>query len=197
MVLGGCNLLPHGLLPLYIFEPRYRQMLEDALAGDRLFAIGTVDPSDENPSEEPKVFDHSCAGLVRACVGDEDGCSHLILQGLQRIRFTSWVDSDKPYRIAKIEPIPSRDENSAASIALSKRAIGLAHELISAGHPTPSLNTLAEIESLNDPDPLADLLAYHLIRDPHQRQALLAIDDIGERLRFLIAQLSKTGPSLP
>ena len=82
MVLGGCNLLPHGLLPLYIFEPRYRQMLEDTLAGDRLFAIGTVNPAGEPPSEEPEVFDHSCAGLIRACVGEEDGCSHLILQGL-------------------------------------------------------------------------------------------------------------------
>jgi ATP-dependent Lon protease len=197
MVLSGCNLLPHGLLPLYIFESRYRQMLADSLESERLIAIGTVDPASTDLSDEPAVFKHSCAGLVRACVEEDDGTSHLILQGLQRIRFTAWPDYGKSYRIAEIEAIPSLDENSEASIALSKRALELAKELISAGHHAPSPNTFAEIEALTDPEPLADLLAYHLIRDPHQRQALLSMSDIGERLRYLIAQLSTAGPSLP
>jgi len=198
MVLDGCNLLPHGLLPLYIFEPRYRQMLADALESDRLLAIGTVDPAKPaTDPHEPAVSEHSCAGLIRACVGAEDGTSHLILQGLQRIRFTSWRDAGKPYRIATIEPIPSSDENSEASLALAKRALELAQELVSSGHPTTSPNTFAEIQSLGDPEPLADLLAYHLIQDPSQRQTLLAISDIGERLRFLITQLSNPNPKFP
>ncbi|MGI9244578.1 MAG: LON peptidase substrate-binding domain-containing protein, partial [Verrucomicrobiales bacterium] len=145
MVLSACNLLPHGLLPLNIFEPRYREMLTDALESDRLFAIGTVDPSATPTNlEEPEVFQYSCAGLIRACVGAEDGTSQLILQGLQRIRFTGWEEAGSPYRRATIEPVPSIDENSEASLTLSQRALELANEVISAGHPAPSQNALAE-----------------------------------------------------
>ncbi len=198
MVLGGCNLLPHGLLPLCVFEPKYRQMLADALDSHRLFAIGTVDPSaPTTDTSEPEVFEHSCAGLVRACVGAEDGTSHLLLQGLQRIRFTGWQNDGKPYRRATIEPIPSVDENSEASLVLSQRALELAHGLISAGLPAPTPNALAEIESLDDPEARADLLAYHLIRDPYERQALLGMSDVGERLRFLIDQLGSSVPRPP
>ena len=197
MVLPGCNLLPHGLLPLYIFEPRYRQMLSDALETDRMFAIGTVDPDGDSDLGEPEVFDHSCAGLVRACVGADDGTSHLVLQGLQRIRFNSWNESDKPYRIAAIDPIQSVDENTEASNALSSRALELVHELIAAGHPAPSPKAIEEIQAVEDPEALADLIAYNLVRDPLRRQELLGMEEVGERLRFVIAELTATGPRFP
>ncbi len=197
MVLSGCNLLPHGLLPLYIFEPRYRQMPADALESDRMFAIGTVDPSIDLDPENPEVFPHSCAGLVRACVGAEDGSSHLVLQGLQRIRFTSWRESEKPYRIANIETVATSDENATASAALAQRAMEAARELIDSGHASSTPAALDEMESLDDPEPLADLIAYHLIRDPIRRQELLGITDLGERLRFLISELVSIGPDLP
>ena len=199
MALAGCNLLPHGLLPLYIFEPRYRQMLADALETDRMFAIGTIDPATAHLTEngQEPVFPASCAGMVRACVGAKNGTSHLVLQGLQRIRFTSWLENDKPYRVAEIEPISTIDENGDASAALAQRAVELARELINTGSADTSSQAMAEIEALDDPEPLADLIAYHLIRDPDRRQALLGMEELGERLRYLIAELANTGPSLP
>jgi len=197
MVLSGCNLLPHGLLPLYIFEPRYRQMLADALDGDRLFAIGTVDPNGDPTAAESKVLVHSCAGLVRACVGADDGTSHLVLQGMQRIRFTGWQDDQNPYRTATIEPIPTEDHLPEESAALASRALELARELISNGYPAPSPKALEEIEAIGDPESLADIIAYNLIRDPHRRQALLSMSDLGQRLRFVITQLADTGASFP
>lgn len=197
IALAGCNLLPHGLLPLYIFEPRYRQMLADALDGDRLFAVGTIDPACDPSAENPDVLEHSCAGLIRACVGAEDGTSNLVLQGMQRIRFTSWQNDRKPYRIANIEPIATADHDPEHSVTLAGRAVELARELISAGHPAPSSKALEEIEAIRDPEALADLIAYNLIRDPQRRQALLGMQDLGERLRFIIAQLASTGSNLP
>ncbi|MFT4550608.1 MAG: Lon protease-like protein [Verrucomicrobiales bacterium] len=198
MVLSGCNLLPHGLLPLFIFEPRYRKMLEDVLNAERMFAIGTADVSQPPISEEePAVFQHSCVGMVRACVGDEDGSSHLILQGIQRIRFNDWHETGTPYRVAEIEPMPTINEDAEASAVLAQRAIGLARNLVNSGAHAPSSQALEEIEAIEDPEPLADLIAYHLIRDPARRQELLGINELGERLRYVINQLINVGPSLP
>ena len=196
MVLPACNLLPHSLLPLYIFEPRYRQMLADALDGDRMFAIGTVDPT-TGSADEPGVCEFSCAGLVRACVGSEDGTSHLVLQGLQRIRFTGWNQGRKPYRVADIAPVESVDRTPETSAALAERAVELAKESIARGTSAPSSKALEEIESIEEPEPLADLIAYHLIQAPDHRQALLGMEDVGERLRYVIRQLADTGPIFP
>ena len=197
MVLPSCNLLPHGLLPLYIFEQRYRQMLADSLAANRLFAIGTVDPEGLADVDQAEILEFSCAGMIRACVKSEDGSSHLVLQGLQRIHFTGWSDTDKPYRVAQIEPVPTRNANPESAAPLARRAVELAHEVVSSGHASPSAQALEEIETLDDPDTLADLIAYQLIRNPLQRQPMLGMEDIGDRLQFLISELAGAGPSLP
>src|SRR5512136_1898883 len=82
MTLRNATLFPQALLPLYIFEPRYRQMLADALRADRVFSIAMQKPgrSRETPCAVAGV------GLIRASVDHQDGTSHLILQGLTRVR---------------------------------------------------------------------------------------------------------------
>jgi len=198
MVLSGCNLLPHGLLPLNIFEPRYRQMLADALDGDRMFSIGTVDSANSSDPEEPEVFDVSCAGLIRACVGQPDGTSGLVLQGIHRIRFLEWVEEPgKLYRIARIAPFETTDHDPLASAALAKRAMELARELGVAGLAAPSDEALAEIEAVTEIEFKADLLGYQLIHDPGRRQQFLTIPDLSDRLRFIIDKLANVGPSFP
>ena len=87
MVLPDCHLYPGCLLPLYIFEDRYRKMLAHALDSNRMFCIGNR----EGGSEDSPVSRHSTAGLVRACVQQPDGTSHLLLLGLQRIELGEWV----------------------------------------------------------------------------------------------------------
>jgi hypothetical protein len=97
MVLEGATLFPRTLMPLYIFEPRYRAMLEEALATDRLVAIA-------QPLKGGG--DQLCAvagvGLIRACVKKEDGTSQLILQGVKRVSFTHWPQM-LPFRIGAVQ----------------------------------------------------------------------------------------------
>src|SRR5258705_13877356 len=83
MALPGSVLFPHALLPLYIFEPRYRAMLEHALAQHRMFCVALINA---NHAEWSSLYDFrptATVGLIRACVGRADGTSNLILQGLQ------------------------------------------------------------------------------------------------------------------
>ena len=100
MALPGVTLFPNALLPLFIFEPRYQEMLASVLAGDRIFAVGMVRPD----TGEESVYPVAGAGLVRACVGQPDGTSQLILQGLARVELTDFEQKD-PYLIGRARPL--------------------------------------------------------------------------------------------
>src|SRR5436305_9913790 len=98
MPLPGALLFPHALLPLYIFEPRYRQMLEHALNHHRIFSVALLTPDCTEWASTADFFHVAGVGLIRACVGRGDGTSNLILQGLERVRFTSFAQ-DSPFPI--------------------------------------------------------------------------------------------------
>src|SRR5205807_5707299 len=124
MPLPGALLFPHALLPLYIFEPRYRQMLEHALTHHRIFSVALVKP-DRAEWQSPADFFHTAGvGLIRACVGRGDGTSNLILQGLERVRFTSF-SQDMPFPIATIEPLESESQSSVETEALAAKVLEL------------------------------------------------------------------------
>src|SRR6185503_901408 len=110
--------------PLYIFERRYREMLEHALSRHRIFSVALLKP-DRGEWESPSDFFHVAGvGLIRACVERGDGTSNLILQGLERVRFTSFAQ-DKPFPIATIEPLESESETSVETEALAAKVVEL------------------------------------------------------------------------
>jgi hypothetical protein len=86
MPLPGALLFPRALLPLYIFEPRYRAMLEYALKHHRMFSVALIKPVHADWQSPDDFFEIAGVGLIRACVGRGDGTSNLILQGLERVR---------------------------------------------------------------------------------------------------------------
>src|SRR6266576_1189601 len=96
MPLPGAVLFPHALLPLYIFEGRYREMLEHALHHHRMFSVTLIKPSCPDWQAPEDFFHLATVGLIRACVGRGDGTSNLILQGLQRVRFAGF-EQEAPF----------------------------------------------------------------------------------------------------
>src|SRR5260370_30605446 len=102
MTLPNAALFPQALLPLYIFEPRYRQMLADALHSNRMFSVAMQKPGSTRETPSPVAG----LGLIRASVGHRDGTSHLILQGIARVELEQAVRY-KPYRIQRIRPLQS------------------------------------------------------------------------------------------
>ncbi len=187
MPLPGALLFPHALLPLYIFEARYREMLTHALAHDRMFCVALLKSkrSDWHSSED---FHHvATVGLVRACVGRGDGTSNLILQGLQRVRFVGF-DQEKPFPIAEIEPLESDDASSARVQALGEKVLELYRKLRDDGRKLPA-KVDSYLSELSDPEMLADLMAATFITDPLRRQELLEELAIDRRLRLVIEYL--------
>jgi Lon protease-like protein len=187
MPLPGAVLFPHALLPLYIFEPRYRDMLQHALQHDRMFCVTLVKPSCPEWHAPEDFFHLATAGLIRACVERDDGTSNLILQGLQRVRFASF-EQEKPFPIARIKAVESRDETTVETEALGTKVLELYANLKHDGRQLPAKldRYLAELRDL---EMLADLMASTFVNDPLRRQRVLEEQSVNQRLRFLIRYL--------
>ena len=134
-------------------------------------------------------FHTAGCGLVRACVGKEDGTSNLILQGLSRVRFTGFVQ-EKPFRIAEVEPIKSEGAGSVEAEALAVKVVEICQGFKERGLQMPgSLDKF--LAELTDPERLADLVAVALVGDPFSRQRLLEEPNVATRLRMLIKCLDE------
>lgn len=182
MVLPGVTLFPNALLPLHIFEPRYRFMLEEALGDCRMLAMAM--PRDE---EEREVEPIAGAGLVRACIRNENGTSNLILQGVSRIRFTGWVQKE-PFRIARIEAIKSREGNQENIETRVTQLHALCARFKEQGVELPA-QFEAYLNQITNIGVITDLVASTLVADPGVRQMLLEEEEIPRRLEKLLAGL--------
>lgn len=181
MLLPDCTLFPHGGLPLYIFEERYREMLRQALEGDCVFAIGR---EMKDGSGAPEIAPVGTAGLIRASREREDGTSELLLHGIIRVKFTEWLD-DEPFPCALIEPVQCerlKPEQDQAAIRTLKGAVedSLANlpEEIKAG-------AIALMEQADEAGLMADLVSQQLVHDADQRQLLLETAAVGKRVALL------------
>src|SRR5512140_3832079 len=132
MSLPNATLFPQALLPLYIFEPRYRQMLADALHSTRLFSVAMQKPGSTRESPAPVAG----LGLIRVSVGHRDGTSHLILQGLARVELEETVRY-KPYRVQRIKPLRSPPCDNVKVDALVAKVRDLLEQRIALGLPFP------------------------------------------------------------
>lgn len=202
MTLPNVTLFPQSLLPLYIFEPRYRQMLAEALDTNRMFAVAMQKPNYTREVPMPVAG----LGLVRVAVGHRDGTSHLILQGIARVELQQ-AAKYKPYRVHKIKPLQTPPCDSSAADALLERVRELLHERIRLGLPftfpvmpslqltepplsnTPSLSAkeiLGYLVSIDEPDQAVDLVSCAVLPRAEERQRILETVDVESRLRALI-----------
>ena len=187
MPLPGAVLFPHALLPLYIFEARYRKMLEHALQKHRMFCVTLVKPICPDWDAPEDFFHLATAGLIRACVERSDGTSNLVLQGLQRVRFISF-EREKPFPIANIETVEPRDATTVETEALGAKVIELYGSLKHDHRQLPA-KLDRYLSELRDLEMLADLMASTFVSDLLRRQRLLEERSLNQRLRFLIRYL--------
>jgi Lon protease-like protein len=189
MTLPNATLFPQAMLPLYIFEPRYRQMLTDALHSTRMFSVAMQKPGSTRESPSPVAG----LGLIRVSVGHRDGTSHLILQGLARVELKETVRY-KPYRIQRIKPLQAPPCDNVRVDALVAKLRELLQERIDLGLPFPlpamSPNQPKEIlnylDSISDPEQTADLVSCAVLPGAADRQTILETVDVEARLRCLI-----------
>jgi Lon protease-like protein len=188
MVLPGAQLFPNAILPLFIFEPRYREMLAWSLEQHRMFCIASMKPG-ISEARSPEDFHHMVGlGLVRACVGHEDGTSHLALQGLARVMITGFLQ-ETPFRIAEVRELRSQPA-LAEGEALAARVLELCARLRAGGLSVPQ-EIDRQLAQIHNPEVVADIVAHTFLRDAERRQAVFEQLLVGERLRLLIRSLTE------
>jgi len=188
MPLPGALLFPHALLPLYIFEPRYRQMLKHALGHHRMFCVALLKPHCAEWQSPVDFFHIAGVGLIRACVERGDGTSNLILQGLKRVRFTDF-EQKAPFPIATIERLESDSDSSVETDALATKVLELYSNLKADGPRQLPPKVDRYLSDLSDPEMLADLVASTFVSDPLRRQRVLEELSVNQRLRLIIQYL--------
>lgn len=202
MTLPSATLFPQALLPIYIFEPRYRKMLADALKSHRMFTVAMQRPGQHRERPCPVAG----LGLIRVSVDHADGTSHLILQGLTRVELGETLRY-KPYRVNFIRPLQAEPVDNVMVDALRAKVHELVEQRIKLGpmpfppFKTPSStkkknaegglpNSVSEImqylENLPDAETVADLVSCALLPKAEHRQTILETIEIDRRLKFLI-----------
>jgi Lon protease-like protein len=186
-------LFPDLPLPLHIFEPRYRTMLSDSLAGTRFIGIVQSRPGQEGVP--PPIFSIGCAGRIEGVAQLEGGRSNIVLRGISRFHVDEELPSEegRPYRLARVSPLIEKvldEEDLTQSLARILHEIGQIDEGMSLLARTDEAPKALVVNMLAQLLPLGDL----------ERQSLVEASTIDERARRLaeildFARLARSAPS--
>jgi Lon protease-like protein len=194
MTLPNVTFFPQALMPLHIFEPRYRQMLRDVLATNRLFAVAGIDPhqlATGSQSEPPHRV--ATVGIVRACQETDNGTSNLLLQGLCRVEIVA-INRDDPYRRIRVRALASvvgtADDDCAGLRRELSRLLVLRHKLSHQGPAAPG-EMAAFLRTVEDPEAFVDIAAFSLCGDSKLKQTLLETLDVRRRFQLFTTEVRR------
>ena len=188
--LAGALLLPRSRLPLHIFEPRYLQMVEDALKTDARL-IGMIQPNPVPGREGPGLHSIGCAGRITQFSETEDGRYMITLGGVSRFRVVKEVDGFSPYRRCDVSWEGfSRDLGKTEADAGFQRRLFL--DLL--GRYFDARGLSADWATLKEADDelLINSLSMMLDFDPEDKQALLEAPSLQTRRETLVTLIEYT-----
>lgn len=183
-------LFPAVSQPLHIFEPRYRELLADALADDRLMGLALLQPGwEENYYQAPAIYPVICLARIFQEEKMPDGRYNLLVQGLCRARILEEAATGKPYRLARVQPL--RDVRMESAVGEHLLREELAGQLRSwfANQPA-SLRQLRKLLKTELPlGVLCDVFGFALDLGPELKQRLLEEVRVEQRARLLLVHL--------
>ncbi len=179
-------LFPDVFLPLHVFEPRYRDMVTDALAGDRVIGMALLRPGWERLYEDqPPVYAIGCSGVISHHERLQDGRYNIILRGLERFRILE-ENHDRSYRRAVVESLPDPTPDHEDRLAVRRLRSRLETLLSPLGGNLSADGVGAS--AMNDAD-LVNAMAQYLDLEPIEKQALLERGHLRSRAESLVELL--------
>jgi Lon protease-like protein len=171
-------LFPDVPLPLHVFEPRYRSLVEDALASDRTIGMALLKPGYEAEYHgRPEIYPLGCAGTIVQEERLDDGRYNIVLHGRQRFRIVG-EEPGQPYRVGLVEALvdPAGDHGSLEQIqARVIEAVGRLAE-----------GSTVIVQGDVSPRAVVNGLCHALDLPPLEKLALLACDSVELRARRLV-----------
>jgi Lon protease-like protein len=181
--LPGVVLLPGTMLPLHIFEPRYRAMVADALRGDRTIGMAMLKPGWESSEDDLRIYEVGGAGEIVESEELDDGRYNILLEG--RFRFRVVEESPPaPYRVARVEEVRSVP---FSDLALQARVLAAATALFGDVARDLELPPLPSDEL--SAERLASEIALRLRYAPPELQTLLETDSLESRFEALVGRM--------
>lgn len=187
--------LPHTLLPLHVFEPRYRTLVSHALEGDRLVVVPRLAAGwRDSYAGAPPLVPVAGIGYIVRHQPMPDGRSNIVLLGLARVHIEAELAGSDPFRTARVRVLP--DHPSAGGAASVARGLSQLRQLVgqlAALRPERAATLMRLLEEPRSPEELVDTLAHVGLRDPDVRQAYLEedtlmgrVERVGEALAALL-----------
>ena len=185
--LPGAILLPRGQLPLNIFEPRYLNMIDDAMAGDRI--IGMLQPR-QGPRSLPGLSPIGCAGRITSFAETSDGRYLITLTGCARFRLASEIPTQTPYRQIRADFTPFEGDLSAPPAEDAGLDRDGLLDALRAYLETRGLDIDWDTAETAPPEALVNSLSMALPFEPSEKQALLEAASLTDRSTVLTALLT-------
>lgn len=176
--LPGAILLPGMQLPLHIFEPRYRALIGDALARDRL--VGMVQPKGGGP--QPALFDVGCLGRIEDVEALEDGRYNIVLEGLQRFTIVRELDASTAFRQVEAELWDEKESGDLLSLGERAALEQEARRFADAQGYVVDWNSVVELDDYS----LVNIIAQIAPFDVAAKQALLESHGLAARSELII-----------
>jgi Lon protease-like protein len=179
----GAILFPRAQLPLHIFEPRYRDMVRDAVDGDGLIAMVQPQLVEVEDDRKQPLYPVGCVGEIVGLEELEDGRFNIVLNGSNRFRIINEVDLDTPYRNADLD-VGAFDDREPEPLGMTERA-EVEREARRLGDALGLAVDWSAVSRLDD-EMLVNAIAQVAPFDVSAKQALLEAESLGARADLLV-----------
>jgi Lon protease-like protein len=191
--LHGVAVLPGTPAPFHVFEPRYRALVGDALAGDRIVAVPALFGKSDVHALRPPLRAICGAGIIEAEERHPDGRFDIVLRGVARVRLLEELPQSKLYREFRAEVLEDRLPAGGPG-ALERELEGLRQLVCDLSTKLPSesgATQLAEaVSQMKDPSAIVDLVAAAAVSEPDARQRILEEMDVARRLELVFSEVA-------
>lgn len=179
-------LFPGTAIPLHLFEPRYRDLVRDAIASDGVFAMANVVlAGDPRPGGKPALRPIVCVGTIAMHEAMPDGRYNVVLAGAVRARVLREHEQTKLYREVEAELLMDPPYAGPLDVQLQRAVLDLTARL-----PPEVASQVAKVAARSRGGPLADVVASTIVNDLERRQELLEELDPGARLEAVLSEVS-------
>lgn len=189
--LPGVVFIPSTLLPLHVFEPRYRKLVKDCLDGSAIFAVPLLREGWQSDYEgRPPVHEVAGVGRIVRSQALPDGRFNLLVLGLGRVHIDEEPPTDEPYRLVRAHVLDDRVPAGADErLRLTLDQIRLVASQIMTAQPVLASDLGRVLASADGPAQLVDMLAHLTLREPEDRQSYMEIDDLIARAEVVLGGL--------
>jgi len=187
--LRGTVVFPQSVVPLAAAQPRSIRLIDEVMSGDRTVAmVMQKDPELEGAGPDD-CYTVGTITTIHTMMRVPDGSVRLAVQGTERMRILEWI-SEEPFLMARVEIWPESVENTVEVQALSRNTLDLFQRMVTLVSHLPDELVTAAL-NVEDPRHLVYLVATNLRMEPEEKQALLELDTVKEKLERLNAFISK------